>query len=157
MPKQKPYKHLSHVPPAHDGMIIFFTVVVYGRRKILNSDLAHETLRGIWDKSGEMNGWFVGDYILMPDHVHFFARAQRDADRMRAWVRMWKSVSARKLMPHLHVSAPFWQEEYFDRYLRSGESYKEKWEYVQANPVRAGLVSHASEWPYQGRVHVLIG
>ena len=105
MPKQKPYKHLSHVPPAHDGMIIFFTVVVYGRRKILNSDLAHETLRGIWDKSGEMNGWFVGDYILMPDHVHFFARAQRDADRMRAWVRMWKSVSARKLMPHLHVSA----------------------------------------------------
>ena len=33
--------------------------------------------------------------------------------------------------------------------LRNDESYGEKWEYVRENPLRAGLVSRADDWPYQ--------
>jgi hypothetical protein len=33
--------------------------------------------------------------------------------------------------------------------LRSDESLSEKWEYVRQNPVRAGLVEHSEDWPYQ--------
>jgi REP element-mobilizing transposase RayT len=93
--------------------------------------------------------------MLMPDHVHFFARASQTADTMRAWVKMWKSVSARQILTTLHIAGPVWQKDYFDRYLRSGESYSEKWEYVKANPVRAGLVEHADQWPYCGKIHTL--
>ena len=38
----------------------------------------------------------------------------------------------------------------FDHVLRNDESYGEKWKYVRENPVRAGLVSRADAWPYQG-------
>jgi hypothetical protein len=49
-----------------------------------------------------------------------------------------------------------WQPDYFDRFLRSGESYSEKWAYVQNNPVRAGLVAQADDWPFKGRIHLLL-
>ena len=41
----------------------------------------------------------------------------------------------------------------FHHRLRDEESYREKWLYVQENPVRAGLVTKPEDWPYQGRVH----
>ena len=36
--------------------------------------------------------------------------------------------------------------------LRSDESYSQKWNYVRENPVRAGLVKSAADWPYQGEI-----
>jgi hypothetical protein len=45
---------------------------------------------------------------------------------------------------------PLWQPGFFDHVLRSDESYSQRWEYVRENPVRAGLVSLADEFPYQG-------
>ena len=53
---------------------------------------------------------------------------------------MWKSVSSRRIAATLAIEPPIWQSDYFDRYLRSSESYSDKWQYVEQNPVRAGLV-----------------
>ena len=36
--------------------------------------------------------------------------------------------------------------------LRGHESYAEKWAYVLQNPVRAGLVKNAGDWPYAGEI-----
>jgi hypothetical protein len=45
--------------------------------------------------------------------------------------------------------------EFFDHILRSSESYSEKWNYVRDNPVRAGLVANADDWPWQGQIEEL--
>jgi REP-associated tyrosine transposase len=52
-------------------------------------------------------------------------------------------------------SAELWQPGFFDHVLRSDESYAQKWEYVRENPVRAGLVMTADEWPFQGEIVVI--
>jgi putative transposase len=36
--------------------------------------------------------------------------------------------------------------------IRNTESYAQKWDYVRENPVRAGLVSTAEKWKYQGEI-----
>src|SRR5207237_5678248 len=41
-----------------------------------------------------------------------------------------------------------WQPDVFDHRLRKEESYREKADYIRANPVRAGLVTQLEEWPY---------
>jgi hypothetical protein len=48
-----------------------------------------------------------------------------------------------------------WQPGFFDHLLRNTESYGQKWEYVRENPVRAGLVARAEDWPYHGEIVVL--
>lgn len=151
-----PHQHLVHVPSYRDNPIVFFTTSTYRRKPILASDRSHEILRAIWERSASCDGWWVGHYILMPDHIHFFARPEIDAKPMAKWVQMWKSVSARRIARASKISPPIWQAEYFDRYLRSGENYSEKWDYVEQNAVRAGLVSRVEDWPFRGAIHDLM-
>jgi hypothetical protein len=53
------------------------------------------------------------------------------------------------------LRSPLWQPEFFDHIIRSADSYSEKWAYVQANPVRAGLVTTSEAWPYSGEITCL--
>jgi putative transposase len=92
----------------------------------------------------------------MPDHVHFFARPEIDAKPTAKWVQMWKGISSRRIVKELRISAPVWQADYFDRYLRSTENYSEKWDYVEQSAVRAGLVKRTEDWPYRGIIHDLM-
>ena len=77
------------------------------------------------------------------------------AATLSKWVKMWKSLSARSIRPTI-CGGPLWQRDYFDRYLRSEESYAQKWEYVRDNPVRAGLADSAEAWPYGGTINELV-
>jgi putative transposase len=54
------------------------------------------------------------------------------------------------VLHELAKNAPLWQPEFFDHVLRSQESQDAKWRYIAENPVRAGLVMQAEEWPYAG-------
>jgi len=92
----------------------------------------------------------------MPDHVHFFARPVIQARPLADWVEMWKSVSSRQIAGALSINPPIWQADYFDRFLRSSESYSDKWRYGEENPVRAGLVGSVEDWPYRGTINDLM-
>ena len=91
----------------------------------------------------------------MPDHIHFFASPSTEAKSRADWLKLWKSVSARRLTKEFNVSPPFWQPDTFDHIMRSAESYAEKWDYVRSNPVRAGLAARSEDWPWQGEIHSL--
>ena len=151
-----PFRHLAHVPSFRDNPIVFFTTCTFQRRKILASSECETILRTIWQRSADHDGWYVGNYVLMPDHLHFFARSEIGARCMANWVQMWKSVSSRRIAAALAIKQPIWQTDYFDRYLRSSESYSEKWHYVEQNAVRAGLVETMEAWPYRGTIHDLM-
>jgi REP element-mobilizing transposase RayT len=91
----------------------------------------------------------------MPDHVHLFARPAMDATPLAAWIKAWKSITARQIAAARQIAPPLWQPDYFDHFIRSAASYSEKWEYVRNNPVRAGLVRAPEDWPWQGMIHDL--
>ncbi len=87
----------------------------------------------------------------MPDHVHFFcAPGGLDAPSLEVWMRHWNSIATRNLG---EPGASVWQRYHWDRQLRKGEGYDDKWEYVRSNPVRHGLVTDADAWPYQGELN----
>ena len=93
--------------------------------------------------------------LVMPDHVHLLltplhARPGFEyplADILRAI----KSASSHKVNRALKRSGAVWEEESFDRYLRSEESLQEKGRYICANPERKGLVSAGSPWQWLWR------
>ena len=41
-----------------------------------------------------------------------------------------------------------WQPRFFDRAVRTVKEYYEKVEYIHLNPVTAGLVARAEDWPW---------
>jgi len=99
-------------------------------------------------------GAWVGRYVLMPDHLHLFVVLEDDRMRLSAWIGSLKKAVS-KILRAREEASPHWQKGFFDHVMRGSESYSEKWDYVRANPVRAGLVAQAEDWPYSGEIHEL--
>jgi REP element-mobilizing transposase RayT len=148
------HKHLARLRVVWERQPVYFiTACTAARRKLLATDQAHEILRAEWSGLRERYNWAVGPYVVMPDHVHFFITAAGDAADLSATIGKWKEWTAKRLRAASAISAPLWQPEFFDHLLRSDESRAEKWLYVRENPVRAGLVARAEDWPYAGWIH----
>ena len=98
-----------------------------------------------------MHGAWIGAYVIMPDHLHRFVAADDEQIAISAWMKSVKNTIS-KTLRESGVAPPHWQKTFFDHLLRSSESYSEKWNQVRENPVRAGLVKVAEDWPYQGEI-----
>ena len=134
------YKHLAHLAAFESEPMVFFTVVTAGRRPLLACPEAHDVLRGVWERSAPRNGWWVGDYLLMPDHVHALLAVAPER-RLDRTVRAWKSYVTQQFGAE-------WQSGFFDHRIRAGASLDEKAAYIRLNPVRAGLVATPEAWPW---------
>ena len=128
--------------------IMFDTVCTKGRNSFLDNNEVHELLTEIWK---ETKGWIVGRYVLMPDHIHFFAGATEPFIEYENWVRYWKSQFTKRYEGNKF----YWQANHWDRRMRDEEQYEEKWLYVLQNPVRHGLVSDADNWKFKGELNNL--
>lgn len=153
MPERDHLRRLTNV--WIENPIYFITVCTAGRRKILATPEAAKTLVETWQIAPQKHGWVVARYVIMPDHVHFFACPKNDGKSLSAFIRDWKKWTTKVLVAELGCAAPLWQAEFFDHVLRSANSYIEKWNYVRENPVRAGLANSAEKWPYAGECTVL--
>ena len=47
-------------------------------------------------------------------------------------------------------AGPVWHEEFWDRFIRDERHFERAFEYIHANPVNAGLVKMAEDWPWSG-------
>ena len=128
--------------------IVFLTVCRKDRRRYLANEIVHELIRNVWT---DASAWLVGRYVIMPDHIHLFAGANGSPIPFDNWARFWKSQFTRRCGLQEHR----WQTDHWDRTLRDGEHYEEKWNYVRNNPVRHGLVGNADDWAFQGELHHL--
>lgn len=134
-----------------DCPVYFLTTCTAQRRAILANEGTHHAFV-LFARNGAPRGVLVGRYVLMPDHLHLFAAFAPGSLSLSGWMQALK----RTLSKHWSVrgaEGPHWQKGFFDHVLRSEESYEEKWRYVLQNPVRAGLVQDAEDWPYQGEVN----
>ena len=113
--------------------------------------------------------FFAGDryelfaFVVMPSHFHwvFHPRAE--------WVHAWeeeqrssntsrvqsprqhimqsvKGYSARHCNPLLGLKGEFWQDESYDHVVRNDDELFRIIQYIENNPVKAGLVKRAEDW-----------
>jgi putative transposase len=128
----------------------FVTFNTYDRQRFLARPEVHEAFRMFCSKA-QRHGVAVGRYVIMPDHVHLFAAFPVAGIALPRWIQSLRTVMGKRLLL-LEIHKPHWQEGFFDRLLRSHESYAQKWEYVRLNPVRAKLCQTSEAWPYQGEI-----
>jgi len=145
--------HPAHTPPIEHrnrSVIVFLTVCTKNRRQILANAAASELLIHWWRRA---DAWLVGRYVVMPDHVHLFCAPAATSVPLMKWVQYWKNGTTREWPTA--IPKPIWQREFWDRQLRVGDSYEEKWNYVRENPKRHGLVQRSDMWTFQGELNSL--
>jgi putative transposase len=125
---------------------ILLTVTTENRIPWLANPTAHDLLHQTWLAA---TAWLVGDYLLMPDHLHAFCAPRDLSFTIEQWGTYWKRDFRRR---HGRDDWDFQSRGWHHR-LRAEESCSAKWIYVQENPVRAKLVGRMEDWPFKGNVH----
>ncbi len=138
---------LEQVFQKYDPPVYFVTLCTHKRRTVLANAAVHCAVLE-YGQRGLERGFALSRYVIMPDHIHLFVTGTHDFD-LGIWLRGLKRVVAAAVTGG---RSGIWQRGFFDHLIRNSESYSEKWDYVHQNPVRAGLVPCADEWPYQGEI-----
>ena len=90
-------------------------------------------------------------WCIMPNHVHVLMET---IDALSKIMQSWKSYTGRWAMERnaeLGLGVPggaLWMREYWDRYIRDGGHFDNVRDYIEQNPVKAGLCKSPSDWPW---------
>ena len=144
MPSLPNRKYLRHRIPTWVDLSDAWFITLCCRERHVNSlaietvgECIFETLR-TRESMGQIH---VISCIIMPDHLHLIARW----NHMTGMSRLVEGLK-RYISRHEGVR---WQKGFFDHRIRSDKLLRETIDYVRMNPVRAGLVQSADEWPYR--------
>jgi REP element-mobilizing transposase RayT len=80
----------------------------------------------------------LGDYVVMPNHVHLLVCLLADTDVERQCYS-WKKFTARDINRTLGRVGRFWHEESFDHLVRNPDQLDYLRWYIANNPRKAGL------------------
>jgi len=142
----------------------FLTFSCYRRQQLLTDDTLCRHLLSCWDDARRKGNFAIWAYVIMPEHVHLLIWPRYAEYKIATILRFlkapfthwvvgyWSSAAQEKLEQiRVHRGARyvhrFWQEGGgYDRNLYKWESIARAIEYIEANPVRRGLVAEPSSW-----------
>jgi REP element-mobilizing transposase RayT len=85
-------------------------------------------------------------WVITSNHVHLILQPDVAFPTITRWLKGRTSRIANRMLGR--TGAPFWQDESFDHWIRSTDELLGLIDYVESNPVKAGLVQTPSEWPW---------
>lgn len=148
---------MSHRTIHNDALYAHFvTFSCYRRRNLLDHPAPRRIItETLSEQLGRLDGRCLG-FVIMPNHVHsilWFPAVSRISELMK----QWKRTSSYRLKNQLQdipayasllgVDDPIWQPRFYDFPIGNEKILQEKIDYMHSNPVRAGLVTKAEEWP----------
>ncbi len=106
------------------------------------AEMVAESLRKFHGKKYRLHAW-----VIMPNHVHVLLTPLNGIE-LNQILHSIKSFTAHEANRMLKRTGQFWQHESFDRYIRNQEHFFNVIEYIEQNPVEAGLCEVACQWRY---------
>ena len=111
--------------------------------------LAQPAVADIIVEALQYNADTLGHYVLhafavMPNHVHLLVTPAVTLPKLTKSV---KGITSKRANAMLGLTGrPFWQEESYDHMVRCEREFEKIRNYIEENPVRAGLVIAAHEY-----------
>ena len=102
---------------------------------VVNALLYGEAVRRFY----QLHAW-----VVMPNHVHGIFQPHTAMPTIMRWLKGRTSRVANQILGR--TGTPFWQDESFDHWVRSAGELQDLIEYVENNPVKAGLVEAKEQW-----------
>lgn len=128
------------------GRRYFVTCCTLARRQVFTEAHVVDAVTVQILRSAASYGFAVLAYVFMPDHVHLLVEGRREDADFRLFMRNWKKRTTQWMQTE--AGGRLWQESYFERVLRGEEGTAEVIAYILDNPVRAGLVKSAMDYPF---------
>jgi len=96
--------------------------------------------------AGQLNLFALHAFVIMANHVHILIEPAAPLSRITKGIKGAASREANRILGR--TGQPFWQDESFDHWVRSGAQFDRIRAYIEHNPVAAGLAATREEWPW---------
>jgi putative transposase len=107
-------------------------------------DIAQLMVEALRDGEVRFHRYQLHAYVVMPNHVHLLVTPRVTS---RFWLGPLKGFTAYAANRILGRTGAFWQDESYDHLVRDGEFGRIR-AYIENNPVKAGLVALAEQYPW---------
>jgi len=116
-----------------------------GPHYLRQPELAQMVVDAIHENAVELNHYGLHAFVVMPNHVHLLITPKIPLPQL---TKSLKGITAKRGNAILGLTGhSFWQEESYDHLVRNQRSDRIRF-YIERNPVRAGLVAGASDFPW---------
>jgi len=137
--------------------------VTWQRRHWLCEEITRTVLRESIEKVREKSPFEIDGWVLLPEHLHCLWTLPFEDDK---YSTRWKEIKTRLtrdkrmriVLPWLGEErdpsrqrkreASVWQRRFWEHEIRDEEDFENHLAYIHFNPVKHGLCSAPSEWPY---------
>ena len=103
--------------------------------------LVEDSLRFRHSAQYDLRAW-----VIMPNHVHLLFQVWEVP--MSQLIDAWKGYTAKAANKVLGRKGQFWQDGYWDTYMRDADHEARARRYIDNNPTKARLVASSHEWPW---------
>ena len=130
----------------------FVTAVGANRRNLFQTERNCELFLNLIREYRQLNRFALHSFVLMPDHLHAILTPAPEISLEKA-MQFIKGRFSFELKKQFGDDREVWQKGYNEERLHSREDFMVRSKYIDENPVRAGLATHANafSWSSAGK------
>jgi len=129
-----------------DRVFFVTTKTSMGRRLLQSERNAHLLIQVLRSLVTE-RAFDLHDFVIMPDHLHLLLTVHQGTTVEKA-MQLIKGRFSFRLSRELNYKGEVWQRGFSEVQVLGRKSLESHREYIAQNPVKAGLVTSADEFPF---------
>lgn len=95
-------------------------------------------------------GISILNYTVTSNHIHLLVRDGQEPEVIPRTMQLIAGRTGQEYNKRKKRKGAFWEDRYHATVVESGSHLAQCMVYIDLNMVRAGVVTHPSEWPYAG-------
>lgn len=124
------------------------TSSTYNHERIFKEPNELTLLQTLMFDLADKYNWHLVAWAIFSNHYHFIAVSPENPESLRTFITHFHAASAKKINElHNCIGRNVWYQ-YRDTYISFHRSYLARLNYVQNNPVKHKLVSHAADYQW---------
>ncbi len=125
----------------------FITTNCYRQEALFRSQQRAALLLDVLQESRRKGRFLLHEFVIMPSHIHAILTPAPDVSLEKA-VQFIKGGFSFRIKKELGNRWEVWQQSFTEHRVKDAADYERHREYIHLNPVRAGIVQVAAEYPY---------
>jgi putative transposase len=127
--------------------VFFATTKTSMGRRLLQSERNATLLIDVLRSNVVARKFRLHEFVIMPDHLHLLMTLPADMTIERA-MQLIKGGFSYRLKKEFGYQGEVWQRGFSEVRINDGQSFMQHREYIVQNPVKAGFVDTAEQYPY---------
>ena len=125
----------------------FVTSVCFLRRPILQSEPFCNLLLDVFKENRGKRRFQLHEFVIMRNHLHAILTPAPEVSLEKA-MQFIKGGFSYRVKKEMNCNFEIWQPGFKDHRIKDADDYRAHVEYIWNNPVRAGLVERAEDFPF---------